>query len=125
MLNFVFILLIIFEIILTYILVKYIIKLEKKVENYHRTLMLYSVLILEINEKVKSTLKSLNKVVSILTSKKIALLKTVIHYLILAFQVFYLIRSLKSGKNLFKIKTMKKLLYPYFIKNLIKYLILS
>ncbi len=112
MLDFVFITLIFFEIILTTLCIIKIIEIEEKVKMIHNKLILTFNMILTINKQIKSTITKINKVVSFITNKKLIKISQIIKITVDIVQIIILIRSLNLSKGLKSInyKNIKKLL---------------
>ena len=112
MLDFVFITLIFFEIILTTLCVIKIINTEKKVKILHEKLILTFNMILAINKQIKTTITKINKVVSFITNKKLIKISQIIRTTIDIIQIILLVRSLNLSKGFKSInyKNIKKLL---------------
>ena len=122
MLDFVFILTIIFEIILTSIIVSKLTKFEKEVKMLQDEIVLMWSEILEINKKIKDTIHKLNKVVSILTNKKVLTGMRLILIAIDVVQLVSLIRSfrhLKERSGFNSLSALKNLLFTHFTRNII------
>ena len=113
MLDFVFILLIIFEILFTYICVNKIIELDKKVIELDKKMDEIYKKILEINKTVKDILKKINKVVSIFTNQKFILIRRIIVMTLDVIEIIILIRTLdfSKGKKFFNAKNLRKILF--------------
>ena len=103
MLNFIFTLLIIFlivfEIFATYFLVKYLVALEKKIDEFHLKLIETSQIILEINDEINKILKKINKVVKFIANKRIYQIKNIVLGVINIVQIVLLFKSLKIEKG--------------------------
>ena len=112
MLDFVFITLIFFEIILTTLCIIKIIEIEEKVKMIHNKLILTFNMILTINKQIKSTITKINKVVSFITNKKLIKISQIIKITVDIVQIIILVRSLNLSKGLKSInyKNIKKLL---------------
>ncbi len=112
MLDFVFITLIFFEIILTTLCVIKIINIEKKVKILHEKLILTFNMILAINKQIKTTITKINKVVSFITNKKLIKISQIIRTTIDIIQIILLVRTLNLSKGFKSInyKNIKKLL---------------
>ena len=122
MLDFVFAFLIFTEIILTYIVVKKIIELEKKVDEIHVLMLERAKNLLELIDVIKSTLKKVNKVISFITNKRFKQIRRIISLTISIIQMILLIRSFDFSKGLKSInyKNVRKIIFSQAIKELIK-----
>ena len=100
MLDFVFITLIFFEIILTTLCIIKIINIEKKVKILHEKLILTFNMILAINKQIKTTITKINKVVSFITNKKLIKISQIIKITVDIVQIIILVRSLNLSKGL-------------------------
>lgn len=112
MLDFVFITLIFFEIILTTLCIIKIINIEKKVKILHEKLILTFNMILAINKQIKTTITKINKVVSFITNKKLIKISQIIRTTVDIIQIILLVRTLNLSKGFKSInyKNIKKLL---------------
>lgn len=122
MLEFIFIITIILEIVITAFIITKTVKLEKKIKDTEKTMIEGFLAFLEINNQIKKTVKKLNKIVAIFTSKKIIKIKNIIIFIITSFQIFYLIKSLnlKGGfKQILSFDNIKKILFANLTKELI------
>ena len=126
MLNFCFLILTILEICLTVFLVSKLIKLEKYVNNIHLKLILISTEILMINDKIKETIKKINKVLRFITNKKIYQAIGFLKIVFNTVQIILLIRSFdfKDGKFL-NYKNIKRFFLSEIIRKIIRKLILT
>lgn len=121
MLNFVFIIAIIFEILITSFFVTKLIEAQKVVEGYTEKLIFDGKIILELNRSFNKNIKKINKVIAIFSNKNIALAIKIIRMSITIIQVILFIRTVNFSKGfLSNIKTIKKLLYAQVTKELIK-----
>lgn len=110
MLNFVFILLTIFEIILTVICVNKFIELEKQVKHYNKKLILINKTILEAHSKIKPIIEKTNKVIAILTSKKVKNARAIIKYIFIFIEIIILIKAFKKVRKI-NYKAVRKILF--------------
>lgn len=124
MLDFIFILLTILEIILTFILVEKLIKLEKKVTSLIPKLDLIGKIGLELNIKIKQNLLNVNKFVRIITNEKIIQIKKLISFTIDVIQLIILFRTIDFSKGLKGIrgKDIFKIFLPFLSKKILKFL---
>ncbi len=122
MLDFVFILLIILEVILSTIIVNKLIVLEKQVVALNNKLIASSKMILIINNKIKKTITTLNKFVSVITNKKFIQVQKIIRITINIIEIVVLLRSLNLSKGIKSInyKNIKKLLLAQVIRKMIR-----
>lgn len=122
MLDFVFILLIILEVILSTIIVNKLIVFEKQVVTLNNKLIASSKMILIINNKIKKTITTLNKFVSVITNKKFIQVQKIIRITINIIEIVVLLRSLNLSKGIKSInyKNIKKLLLAQVIRKMIR-----
>lgn len=122
MLDFVFILLIILEVILSTVIVMKIMALEKHIISLNEQISASSKIIFIINNKIKKTIISLNKFVSIITNKKFIQISKIIRITINIIEIIILLRSLDLTKGIKSInyKNIKKLLLAQFIRKIIR-----
>jgi len=122
MLNFVCILSICLEIILTIICVQKFIELDKKILSYNDKLIEINSTILEINAKVKKVIAKIRKIINIITNKKIIQVLRIINLSIDIIQIVILIRSLDFSKGLKSINTknLKKIALSHISKEFFK-----
>ena len=122
MLDFVFILLIILEVILSTVIVMKIMALEKHIISLNEQISASSKIIFIINNKIKKTIISLNKFVSIITNKKFIQISKIIRITINITEIIILLRSLDLTKGIKSInyKNIKKLLLAQFIRKIIR-----
>ena len=122
MLDFVFILLIILEVILSTIIVNKLIVLEKQVVALNNKLIASSKMILIINNKIKKTITTLNKFASVITNKKFIQVQKIIRITINIIEIVVLLRSLNLSKGIKSInyKNIKKLLLAQVIRKMIR-----
>lgn len=113
MLVFAHIFLITLEIITAFFIVKGLIKLENKVNEIHITMLEKAKQILEINDEIKKVLSKINKVIRILTNKRLHQIKRIIMMSLDIIQMITLIRTFKVSKGLKHIdyNLLKKLAY--------------
>lgn len=125
MLDFVFILLIILEVILSTIIVLKIIAFEKYIVLLNKKLTCASKMIFIVNNKIKKTIISLNKFVSIVTNKKFIQISRIIRITLNVIEIVILLRSLDLSKGLKSInyKNIKKLLLAQVIRKIIRKII--
>lgn len=122
MLDFVCIFSIFLEVILTFLALKGLIRLEKKVEKANKKLLEAGEIIILANKKIKNIISKTNKVVSFITNKKVAQAKRIISILIDVIQMIILIRSLNFSKGFKTVnfKNIKKLLLLQTTRTVIK-----
>ncbi len=122
MLDFVFILLIILEVILSTIIVNKLIVFEKQVVALNNKLIASTKMILIINNKIKKTITTLNKFVSVITNKKFIQVQKIIRITINIIEIVVLLRSLNLSKGIKSInyKNIKKLLLAQVIRKMIR-----
>ena len=122
MLDFVFILLIILEVILSTIIVNKLIVFEKQVVALNNKLIASTKMILIINNKIKKTITTLNKFVSVITNKKLIQVQKIIRITINIIEIVVLLRSLNLSKGIKSInyKNIKKLLLAQVIRKMIR-----
>jgi len=127
MLNFVFILTIFLEIILTSIIVLKIIELEKKIVVYNEELNILGESIIKISKNIKTVIVNLNKFVKILTNKKLIQTLRLVKMLMDTVQIIILLRSLNLSMGLKSInfKNIKKVMMTEVARRFIRRLILS
>ena len=127
MLDFVFITLIFFEIILKTLCVIKITEAEKEVKKLHKKLILTFNLILKINEQIKTTISKINKVVSFITNKKLIKISQIIRTIIDIIQIILLLRSLNLSKGLKSInyKNIKKLILIETSRRILRKILMS
>ncbi len=129
MIDFVCVLSIILELILTYILIVKIIELEKHVNGLNQKLFEIYELILLVNKKIKNTISKINKVVSILTNRKFITARRIIALTVDIIQVIIFVRSLNLSKgfNFKKInyKTLKKLFIANTLRGIVRKILLN
>ena len=121
MLNFVFILAILLEIILCAICVAQLVKLEKKVVAMNEKLVLTSEIILDVNKQIKQVIQKINKVVAIFRNKKILAIGRILKISIDIIQVAIFIKSLDFSKGVKSInyKNIKRVIYAEIIRRVI------
>lgn len=114
--------LIIFEIIFTLFCVKKIILCEKRVDEIHLKMLEGAKKVLEINDKIRATLKKVNKVIKILTNKRLHQIKRIFMMTLDIIQTIILLRSLNLSKGIKSINfgTLKKLAYAKIIQQTLK-----
>lgn len=121
MLNFVFILTIIFEIALTAFCVLKLIEAQKKVEVLHGKVIAYSKVIFEKSNEIISVVKKINKVIAIFSNKKFAITMSILKIGFIVIQTLIFIKTFKfSSSFVTNLKKMKKLLYIQIAKEMIK-----
>lgn len=122
MLDFVFILLIILEVILSTIIVLKIIALEKYILLLNKKLTCASKMIFIVNNKIKKTIISLNKFVSIVTNKKFIQISRIIRITLNIIEIVILLRSLDLSKGLKSInyKNIKKLVFAQIVRKMLR-----
>ena len=121
------ILLIFFEIIFTLFCVKKIIQCEKRVDEIHLKMLEGAKRLLEINDEVRKVLKKVNKVVKILTNKRIHQIKRILMMTLDIIQTIILFKSLDLSKGIKSINygNLKKLAYARIIQQIISKIINS
>ena len=121
MLDFVFILLIFLEIILSAICVVQLIKIEKKVIAYNQNLIILGERVLEVNKIIRDTIKKINKVISIFSNRKFILIRKILRYTLNTIQIILFLKSLNLSKGLKSInyKTIKKILYAEIARKIL------
>lgn len=112
MLDFVFILAIFLEIILTALCVKKIVDRIKKITALREKVTLAGNMVLEINKKTKPAIENINKAVSIVTNKNLLKISRILKFTVDIIQIIILFRSLNFSKGIRSInfKNLKKLL---------------
>lgn len=122
MLDFVFILLIILEVILSTIIVLKVIALEKYILLLNKKLTCASKMIFIVNNKIKKTIISLNKFVSIVTNKKFIQISRIIRITLNVIEIVILLRSLDLSKGLKSInyKNIKKLVFAQIVRKMLR-----
>lgn len=122
MLDFVFILLIILEVILSTIIVIKIIALEKYIIALNEQIKVSSKVIFLINNKIKKTITTLNKFVSIITNKKFIQIRKIIRITLNIIEIIILLRSLDLTKGIKSInyKNIKKVLLAQIVRRIIR-----
>jgi len=121
MLNFVFILLIFFEIFFTILCVQKIILCEKKVLELNEKVVLWGKIITEFHHKLNNIITKINKIVSVFTNKKLKQIKKIIQISIDIIQLIILFKSLdfsKGIKKAFNFKNAKKILLAQITREL-------
>ena len=111
--TFSIILLIFVEIFTTVFCVKKLLKYETKVDETHVKMLEKAKEILEINDEIQKTIVKINKVIRILSNKKLHQIKNIIMMTLDIIQVVILIKSLNFSKGIKSInfKTLQKLAY--------------
>lgn len=127
MLDFVFIIVIFFEIILTALCVVKLIEFEKKCIQINEKLILTGDIILAANEKIKAAITKINKVVSFITNKKLIKIGQILRITIDVIQVILLIRSLNLSKGFKSInyENIKKLLFIETSRRILRKILMS
>lgn len=122
MLDFVFILLIILEVILSTIIVLKLIELEKRVVLINEKLTVSSKIIFVVNDKIKKTITTINKFVSIVTNKKFIQISKIIRITLNIIEIIILLRSLDLSKGLKSInyKNIKKLVFAQIVRKMLR-----
>ena len=107
------IILIILEITATFFIVKGLIKIENKVNELHIAMLEKAKQILEINDEIRKVLSKINKVIRILTNKRLHQIKRIVMMSLDIIQMITLIRTFKVSKGLKHIdyNLLKKLAY--------------
>jgi len=116
------ILLIFVEIALTVFCVKKIQAFEEKVNEFHLKMLEKATEILKINDEIRTTLKKINKVVKIITNKKLHQIRRIVMMTIDIIQVIILLKSLNLSKGIKSIdfKVLKKVAYAKVGQQIIK-----
>ena len=119
--------LIIFEIIFTLFCVKKIIQCEKRVDEIHLKMLEGAKKLLEINDEVRKVLKKVNKVVKILTNKRLHQIKRILMMTLDIIQTIILFKSLDLSKGIKSINygNLKKLAYARIIQQIMSKIINS
>ena len=127
MLDFVFIIVIFFEIILTALCVVKLIEFEKKCIQINEKLILTGDIILAANEKIKTAITKINKVVSFITNKKLIKIGQILRITIDVIQIILLIRSLNLSKGFKSInyENIKKLLFVETSRRILRKILMS
>ena len=127
MLDFVFIIVIFFEIILTALCVVKLIEFEKKCIQINEELILTGDIILAANEKIKAAITKINKVVSFITNKKLIKIGQILRITIDVIQIILLIRSLNLSKGFKSInyENIKKLLFVETSRRILRKILMS
>lgn len=127
MLDFVFIIVIFFEIILTALCVVKLIEFEKKCIQINEKLILTGDIILAANEKIKAAITKINKVVSFITNKKLIKIGQILRITIDVIQIILLIRSLNLSKGFKSInyENIKKLLFVETSRRILRKILMS
>ena len=127
MLDFVFIIVIFFEIILTALCVVKLIEFEKKCIQINEKLILTGDIILAANEKIKAAITKINKIVSFITNKKLIKIGQILRITIDVIQVILLIRSLNLSKGFKSInyENIKKLLFVETSRRILRKILMS
>ena len=124
MLNFVFIILIILEIILTYFLFQKISILKKQVASINAQLSKEGEECVKIFREVKDGLKSLNKVFAYRNNEKVITAKKVTKVAIFLIQLFLLCKSLEFSKDKsVRLRNVKKILLSGAAREMLKKLL--
>lgn len=118
-------LLIIIEIIVTIICVKKLCASIDYVDCIHVKMLNNARKILEFNDELKKTLKKINKVVRILTNKRLLQTKRMIMMLMDIIQVILLFKSmnLQKGSKSIDINLLKNVAYTRIIQQILKKLL--
>lgn len=127
MLDFVFIIVIFFEIILTALCVVKLIEFEKKCIQINEKLILTGDIVLAANEKIKAAITKINKVVSFITNKKLIKIGQILRITIDVIQIILLIRSLNLSKGFKSInyENIKKLLFVETSRRILRKILMS
>ncbi len=122
MLDFIFIVTIFLEIILTSLAVLKLLEFEKRVRELNKELFLIKDMILEINTQLKQIIVNINKIVSIFTNKKLVQLSKIIPIIIDSIQIIILIKSLNLSKGLksLNFETIKKIFMAQITKTMVQ-----
>lgn len=127
MLDFVFIFVIFSEIILTAICIKKITVAEKKCKELNEKVVEAGKLALEINKKLKETVGKVNKVIAIITNKKLITFSRIVKTTVDIIQIIILFRSLdfskgiksinfKNIRKIFLLETSRQILKNLFLR---------
>ncbi len=111
MINFICIVAIIVEICVTVFTVIKLVEYNKKVILLSDQILTTGALVIDINNQTNSVIKKINKIVSIITDRKLWLFVTIVKKLIGFVQIFVLIRTIGFNKG-FRInfRSIKKLI---------------
>ncbi|MBQ9150314.1 hypothetical protein IJX73_05225 [bacterium] len=122
MLVFAHIVLIILEIVVAFFAIKGLIRLENKVNKIHITMLEKAKQILEINDEIRKVLSKINKVMRILTNKKLYQIKKIVMMSLDIIQLITLIKTFKLSKGLKSIdyNLLKKLAYARIGQQILK-----
>lgn len=122
MLNFVFILTIFLEIILTLIIVLKTVQLEKKIISYNEKLNLTGEIIIKICKTTRATVANVNKFVRIITNKNLIQTLRIIRITVDTIQIIILLKSLSLSKGFKSInfKNIKKVLLSEVIRRFLR-----
>lgn len=115
-------LLIIFEIIVTIICVKKLCVWVDIVDELHVKMFDGARKLLEINDEIRKTLKKINKVVKILTDKKLHQIKRMVLMTMDIVQIILLLKSLnlQKGVKSLNISLLKNVAYARIIQQVLK-----
>lgn len=115
-------LLIIFEIIVTIICVKKLCVCVDIVDELHVKMLDGARKLLEINDEIRKTLKKINKVVKILTDKKLHQIKRMVLMTMDIVQIILLLKSLnlQKGVKSLNISLLKNVAYARIIQQVLK-----
>ena len=121
MLDLLFIILILLEIIGTYYAIIKIIELNLKIQKWSEVVIEKGKIINEMHLKTRKIIKNINFFVKILTSKRLWEAKKIISTVISVIEFFIVMKSFKFKKGVkFNLKNAKKLLFTRLCKQIIK-----
>ena len=126
MLDIIFIILIFIEIFLTYYIVGKIVVFEKNVNTLNQKVIDFAPKVEEFHKKIHDSLAKINRVVRILSNKKLIRAKKIIFVTIEIIQIILILKSLDFSRGFrFNFKNLKKLALSqsvrYTINKLIKF----
>ena len=115
-------LLIFVEIILTIFCVKKLQVFEAKVDEIHLKMLESSKKVLEINDEVQQTIKKLNKIIKIISNKRLHQVKRLIMITIDIVQVILLVKSLNlsKGAKTINFKLLKNIAYARVAQQILR-----
>ena len=117
----------IIEICVTIFLVIKLTDLEKKVDEIHEKFLLMAKEVLVINDKIRETIKKINKVLTFITNKNIYRFIDVMKIIFNTVQIFLLIRSFdfKKKGGIFNYKNLKKLFVSEVARRFLRKIVLT
>ncbi len=117
MINFICLFAIILELLATVLVLKKLIEFDKKTVDLSNRVVIAGTLALDINNKTNSTIKQINKIVSIVTNKKLWIFVTILKKAVGFIQIFILIRTIGLNKGLsVNLRSIKKLIVMELFK---------